>query len=62
MFLTRTADDLKQRTAATAGRPARRANLRVWWTVRDGRLLARWQRESRDPAEGGARAINCVTV
>jgi hypothetical protein len=54
--------DLTPRTAATQVGHALSASLRLRWTVRNGRLMARWAREPHDLTEGGAWSISHVAV
>jgi hypothetical protein len=55
MFRTRATaltQDLTPRTAATHVTHGLSTDLRLRWTVRNGQLMARWEREPRDLTEG----------
>jgi hypothetical protein len=65
MFRTRATaltQNFEPRTAAMPVSHARPTDLRLRWTARDGRLMARWEREPHDPTEGRAWSVSRIAA
>ena len=65
MFRTRATaltQDLTPRTAAPHVTHGRSSDLRLRWTVRNGQLMARWEREPHDLTEGRAWSVGHVAA
>ena len=50
--------DLTPRTAMTHVTHGLSSDLRLRWTVRNGQLMARWEREPHDLTEGRASSVD----
>jgi hypothetical protein len=65
MFRTRATaltHDLTPRTAATYVTHVLSTDLRLRWTVRNGQLMGRWEREPHDLTEGRARSVSPIAA
>ena len=65
MFRTRATvltQNVAPRTAATQVSHGRHTDLRLRWSARDGRLMARWEREPHDATEGRAWSVSRIAA